>query len=123
MNAIEWDRAHLWHFRADLLRVIDGDTIVVLTDNGMYDRHETHVRIADLWEPELDTEEGRNRRDLLIEKLQLFLPAPQRDWSLRVVTRQKETIVSEERSFERYVGDVYVVMRNGDLFNIREAMV
>lgn len=122
MNALEWDRFHLWHFRAALLRVIDGDTIVVLTDNGMYGRHETHVRIAELWEPELDIPEGVARRDHLISQLQLFLPPSSLAWPLRIVTRQKETIVSEERSFERYVGDVFLVLKNGDLLDIREVV-
>lgn len=122
MNAQEWDRTYLWHFRARLIRLHDADTIVCLTDNGMYGRHETHVRIAGLQEPELSTQAGRDLRDLLALALQELLPPPQAEWQLRVVTRQKETIVSEVTSFERYVGDVYVVAPGGVLVDLKELL-
>lgn len=103
INVETWDRVFLWHFRASLLRVIDGDTIVVNTDNGFYGRHEAHIRLQNVYARELSAYGGKADRDKLIRVLS-GLPD---GWNLRIVTVQKVTIVSETTSFERYVADVF----------------
>jgi len=121
VNAKEWDREYLWHFRASLIRVHDADTIVVLTDNGMDGRHKTNIRIADLWEPEIWTEDGKARANALMLALQNFLPPPQSEWNLRVITRQLKTKVEEDTSFTRYVGDVWLVPAGGEMIDLKAA--
>lgn len=113
MMVNEFDRAYLWRFRALPLRVIDGDTFVALVDCGFYGRHEVHIRIADLDAPELSQPGGTEARLRLMNAI-----GWQTGWPLRVVTQQRETIVSEVRSFERYVATVYVMEAN-DLVNVR----
>lgn len=117
MNVDEFDRALLWHYRAYLLRVIDGDTFVAMVDTGFFGRHEVHIRLADVDAPEINDEGGFDARDALENALEPD-GVPQPLWSLRIVTQQRETIVSEVRSFERYVATVYVVEAN-DLVNVR----
>jgi endonuclease YncB( thermonuclease family) len=103
IDVATWDREYLWHFRASLLRVIDGDTIVVNTDNGFYGRHEAHIRLQNVYARELSAYGGKADRDKLIRVLS-YLPD---GWNLRIITVQKVTIVSETTSFERYVADVF----------------
>ena len=117
MGADAWDRAYLWRFRAKPLRVIDGDGILVLADTGFHGRHEVNIRIADLNAPELHTQEGHDAKMRLEEAI-----GWQSGWPLRVVTRQRETVVSEVRSFERFVADVFLIGAGGDLVNVREVL-
>jgi endonuclease YncB( thermonuclease family) len=112
-----FDRSFLWRYRAQVLRVIDGDTVVLLADTGFHGRHEVNVRIADLNAPELNEPGGQAARVRLVTALGWLTVG----WPLRVVTRQRETVVSEVRSFERYVADLFV-MEEGKLVNVREVL-
>lgn len=114
MSGEAWDRERLWRYRARPIRVIDGDTIVVEADTGFYGRHEVHIRIADLNAPELNEPGGEEAAI----RLRQAIDSPS-EWSLRVVTRQRETVVSEVRSFERYVGDVLVVGDAGGWVDVK----
>lgn len=111
MRTADFDRQHLWHYRAQLLRVIDGDTFTALVDTGFRGRHEVAIRVADYSAPELHTPEGREAREQLIAAFQAAFPPPQFDWNLRIVTRQRITKADESRTFERYVADTYLVDR------------
>ena len=117
MNVTDWDRGQLWRYRARPVRVIDGDTMVVECDTGFYGRQEVNVRIADLHAPELNEPGGKEARIKLNAALTWMS-----GWPLRVVTRQRETVVSEVRSFERYVCDLFVVGNGGDLVNIKDML-
>lgn len=118
MNATDWDRGSLWRYRGRTVRVIDGDTAVVEVDTGYNGRHEVHVRIADLNAPELHQPGGFQAQ----VRLQLAIGWLTNGWPLRVVSRQRETVVSEVRSFERYVADIYLLDAGGDLINVREVL-
>lgn len=116
-----FDRGLLWRYRAQLLSIHDGDTVTLLADTGFRGRHEVKLRIAHIWAPELSMEGGELAMLRLTDILAL------RDWTqrwnLRVVTHQRETVVAEITSFERYVGDLYVVETNtGNLINVAQAM-
>lgn len=117
MTPDEFD-ARLWHYRANVLRVIDGDTVVVLADTGFHGRHEVHVRIADLNAPELSEPGGQEARLELTTALGWLTTG----WPLRVATRRKETVMGEVQSFERYVADLYVLDPGGNLVNVRTVL-
>lgn len=114
MIAEAFDRSFLWRFRGKPLRIIDGDSLVVECDTGFYGRHEVHIRIADLNAPELNEPGGLEAKTRLERAI-----GWQSGWPLRVVTRQRETVVSEVRSFERYVADLFVMAAGGELVNVR----
>lgn len=107
--------AALWHYRAQVIRIIDGDTVVLLADTGFGGRHEVHVRIADLNAPELSEPGGAEARLRLMTVLGWLTVG----WPLRVATRRRETVLTEVTSFERYVADIYVRDSKGDLVNVR----
>ena len=98
MRAADFDKAVLWRYRARLLRLIDADTVVCLVDTGFYGRHEVRLRLADIDAAEADEAGGAEATSALAGALRLAGDGP---WPLRIVTRQRETVVSEVRSFER----------------------
>jgi endonuclease YncB( thermonuclease family) len=120
MNVTEWDREHLWRFRAKPIRVIDGDTMVVLCDTGFSGRHEAHIRIAGLLAPEWNEPGGMEATGKLRSVMNGLIPSW--EWPLRIISRQKETVVSEVRSFERFVADIYILDGMQELVNVRELL-
>jgi len=120
MNAEEWDRGHLWRFRARLVRVIDADTWVVEADTGFSGRHEVHIRIAEMNAPESSTPEGAVATAAVIRLLNTIPPSFA--WPLRIVSRQRERSVAEVRSFERFVADVSVVQADGTLRDAKDLL-
>lgn len=120
MSAEAFDRAHLWRFRAKPLRVIDGDSLICLLDLGCHARYEARIRIADFDAPEWNAEGGAAATHRLITAMNRLIPSW--EWPLRVVSRQRETIVSEVRSFERYVADVFVVGAGDEMTDLRDLL-
>lgn len=92
----------LYWYRAKVLRVVDGDTLVVEIDKGMRDRSEESIRVAGVDTPELfsgvDTAAGAEARAFTVEWV-----AAQGDdrWPIRLRTHK------DARTFDRYVADVY----------------
>ncbi len=126
LTAVEaWDKAHLWRFRASLIRVVDADTIVVLTDQGFDGRHEPAIRLAGVNAPEKRTPEGKAAAWWLID--QMTPPLDQAlaigRWNLRVETLQLETVIKEATSFERWVATVAIVQPDGRMIDLGTALV
>lgn len=113
-RAETFDRALLWRYRAKRLRVVDGDTIVMLADVGFDTRCQVHVRLFGVEEPELGTPEGWHAKDRLERSCHAVeLSSPDVDWPYRIQTIQRSTIVAETKTFTRYVGNVWAVV-HGD---------
>ncbi len=123
MNAEDFDRAFLWRFRATKARVIDGDTVAVLCDTGYRGRHEARLRLAGIDAPEMGTGAGALARLWLDKELDRAWVWT-KTWELRVETIQRETVVSETTSFERWVSRLWMVSPDdGSLIDVAEAMV
>ena len=114
-----FDAERLWRFRAAPIRVIDGDTIVVLIDTGFHGRHEATIRLADFDAPELNTPEGKKAKDKMFSVVGWMSSS---GWPLRIVTRQAKTKVSEVMSFTRYVADVYIFDVDNVMVNIKDLL-
>jgi len=115
-----FDRSFLWHYRARVERVIDGDTFVALVDLGFRAAAMPHIRIHNLFAPEKGTPEGLGATIKLTAVLHDVVPSW--DWPLRIVSLQRETVVAEVTSFERWVADVFVVQHDGALTNVTELL-
>ncbi len=48
----------LWHYRAIIIRVVDGDTVVALIDKGFGDFRQEYLRLAGIDAPELRPRTG-----------------------------------------------------------------
>lgn len=83
-----------YRYRATCERVIDGDTFLARIDLGFYVGVEIRIRVHGVNAPELKTLEGKEARG----------------WALDQLLDQPLIIESykDERSFERWVCDVYI---------------
>lgn len=123
MNVEAWDRSLLWRYRARLIRLRDADTIVCLVDSGYRGRHEAPLRLVGVNAPEKGTAAG----DAATRWLDGFLAArgawaPGR-WRVRVETIQRETVVEETTSFERWISRVWVADDDGSMTDVAAALV
>lgn len=106
----------LWHYRAKLVRVIDGDTIVVDRDKGFGDwALGEHTRLADINapEPKGDTREAglaatRYLRDLMAQRVS--------EW---VYLRTKK---AKRGKYGRFVARVFIETEDG-LVDVCERLV
>jgi endonuclease YncB( thermonuclease family) len=95
----------MWDYRAQLIRIDDADTIVILADQGFSGRQEEAIRLADVSAPELRDPGGAESK--------AFTQAwagqlPLLRWPLYVMTQPNTNPEpSERRSFVRYIGTVY----------------
>lgn len=66
----------MWHYRCALVRVTDGDGVLVDVDLGFYITHRVHLRLFGIDCPELNARdpEERVRARLAKERLQELLP-------------------------------------------------
>lgn len=103
--------ASLWRFRARLVRVIDGDTVVVETDSGFNGRMQVHVRLQGVFAPELDEPGGPEAK----ARLESLVAGD--GWNLRLETTRLKN-GSEATSFARYVGRLWVVQPDGTLLDV-----
>jgi hypothetical protein len=101
----------MWDYRAALIKVTDGDTMVFLVDTGFHGRQEVELRLAGVNAPELSQPGGIETKTFVSEWLQnssSLLSLPPMRWPLRVQTQintNPEPI--ERRSFTRYIGWVH----------------
>jgi hypothetical protein len=108
MNVAEWDREHLWRFRARLFRPVDGDTFVALPDCGFSIAGMPSIRIRDLWAREMNQPGGPEDAARLAAAMGMPRFWSRKEWPLRIISLQKVTVVTETKSFDRYVCDVFV---------------
>ncbi len=118
----EFDRARLWRYRASLVRIKDADSLSLLVDTGFSGRHEATIRLVGINAPERGTPAGEAATAWL-EELMMQWSGFRGPWPLRVVSLQRETVVSEVRSFERFVGSVYLIDDADQLQDVGEMLV
>lgn len=108
----------LWHYRASLVRVIDGDTVVLLVDTGFGGRHEVAIRVAGIDAPELPSVDGI----AATVALRRIVARGTGAWPV-LVTTQRLRSGSEVMSFARYVGSLAIVEADGSVTDVAAAMV
>jgi hypothetical protein len=100
-------------------RYLDGDTFTALVDTGFGGRYEARIRVSDLFEPEMAPQPGAvDARDRLIGA---FNRVGWGEWSIRIVTMQRVRSISETKSFDRYVSEVYLAI-DGTLHNLTDVL-
>lgn len=110
-----WDHGRMWEYRAALLRVIDGDTLALLIDQGFGGRQEEHIRLAGVSAPELSQPGGVESARWVADWLAL---AAGPRWPLLLRTQPNTNVEpTERRTLTRYLGTVTAGPRylNGDL--------
>jgi len=106
---------HLWHYRARVERVVDGDTLDVTIDVGYHAYHLERLRLLNCWAPE--TRGPERVRGLAakawVEAWVLATQEPLDAWPLIIRTEKSD-------AFGRYLADVWSA-RTSESMN--EAMV
>lgn len=96
----------LWHYRARLVRVVDGDTLDLEMDTGFRSRHVERIRVADVDAAKGNTLEGI-AATAFVEAWYSSLAG---EWPLVIRTRRVKIRSGDSRevfSYERFVADVF----------------
>lgn len=110
-------------FRAQCLRVIDGDTVDLFLDTGFYGYKRLRIRLAGIDTPELNSKDPEQRelaqkaKQWMIDKLQPGPGSPGSEWTLRVVTYK------DPDSFGRWLGDIYVRIAGDGEENVNASLL
>jgi len=104
----------LYHYKAFVASVYDGDTITVDIDLGLHvTMKKEKIRLARINAPELrgkEREEGIKSRDFLRERVlkkEIYL----------------ETIKDRKGKYGRYLGEIWLRGENGKYFNVNDELV
>ncbi len=105
----------LWHYRGKVVRVVDGDTLVVHLDLGLRVYTEVSLRLAGINAPEMrqGTKEDRAAGSSARDYLATLLPP-----GAEVYVRTHK----DKQTFNRYVADVFHVGLGAE-FSITDEMV
>lgn len=90
----------MWDYRAQLVRVTDGDTVRFNLDHGMSIRSVQAIRLAGVDAPEMDTPAGKAARLWVVDWFASHDHDDLNEWPFRVTT------VKDRRTFNRYIGVV-----------------
>lgn len=88
-------------YKAEVIRVIDGDTYEVAVDLGFHVHTIQHLRLEGINTPELNTPGGRNAK--------LFVESVLRVYGTTVTVRTKKTFAM---TFNRYIA--YIELSDGE---------
>lgn len=88
-----------YRYRAELVRVIDADTLYLRVDLGFHAALTISVRLRGVDAPELSTPEGKVARDYVIRLLSREVPFP----APIIVETYKD-----QQSFALWIGDVWI---------------
>lgn len=105
----------MWDYRAKCLRVIDGDTLVLLIDQGLSSRQQESIRLLDVSSPELRDLGGLETRKFLMDWLDHW-NLTLLEWPLYIITSKTSTVEPEEkRTFTRYLGKIWDINKKSCL--------
>lgn len=57
----------MWEYRAKIAKIVDGDTVDLDVDLGFHVTHRIRARLARIDTPEMNTEEGKAVKELLLQ--------------------------------------------------------
>jgi hypothetical protein len=95
----------MWDYRAQLIRVVDADTVVLLIDQGMSNRREEALRLLNVSAPEHNKPGGPQATAFTQQWMNALSPAWR--WPMRVLTQPNTKREPEEdRTYVRYLATV-----------------
>lgn len=93
-------------YPAALVRVIDGDTMVMRVDHGMNISSEQHLRLLDVSCPELDEPGGKEATEAATVWMAKIIELYQATWPF-IIQTVKNRSGDEKRTFIRYLATIY----------------
>jgi micrococcal nuclease len=100
----------MYTYMAEVVRILDGDTIEVIIDLGFKVYWKTKIRLAGIDAPEKDTPAGQ----VAIDALRFMIASSK----VRIVTEK-----DKQEKFGRYLATVYPFAGNGEGVSVNELMV
>jgi hypothetical protein len=95
----------MWEYRGAIVRIVDGDSLVILADTGFNGRQEEHIRLLDVHAPEMSEPGGLDTFGYVSEWCER-LPLGVR-WPIVINTLPNTSSEPvERRSFIRYLATV-----------------
>jgi len=105
----------MWDYRAKCKRVLDGDTLILLIDQGLSSRQQESIRLLNVSAPEMSQPGGIDTRLFVMNWLEHW-NLSLLEWPLYVVTEKNTNIEPDEkRTFTRYVAKVYDINKKSCL--------
>jgi endonuclease YncB( thermonuclease family) len=95
----------MWDRRAALVRAHDGDTIIVVLDQGFGDTKEISLRLLGVYAPELSQAGGKECLSFVSEWLHTNT-SPSVRWPFVVTTARMKVADREQKTLDRFVGTV-----------------
>jgi hypothetical protein len=94
----------MWEYRAALVRVVDGDTLILEIDQGFSGRQEEAIRLVNVRAPEHNQAGGMDTLHFVQEWMERL---PKTRWPLWVNTVPNTNLEpTERRTLSRYLGAV-----------------
>ncbi len=107
----------MWDYRAKCMSVHDGDTVTMLMDTGFHGRQEEHIRLFQVFAPELSQPGGPETRQFVLNWMSTWQLATAQ-WPLYVVTEKNSSTEPQEiQTLARYVGTIWDVHKKNCLNN------
>lgn len=103
----------MWEYSAEVVRVVDGDTVDVDIDLGFHHRFETRLRLSGINAPEINAAgtKGEESRDYLKSLLSVGS-------KVRVVTIKDRT-----EKYGRYLANIFVDDGHGGHLDVNASMI
>lgn len=104
--------SRLWHYRAYVIRVVDGDTAVLYVDKGMQTHEVMKVRLAGVDAPEMRPRKSTGPAEQVTAEKALAQKATNR---LRDLIEGREVIIRTEKTgkFGRWLAQIYLPEADG----------
>lgn len=100
----EWN-VTLWSYRCALVRVVDGDTVILRIDEGFRNATEQSIRLVDVHAPELfsgnDRETGATAKADVQAWFNAVLAGTNEPWPFLVTTQK------DKQTLGRYIGEIW----------------
>lgn len=97
----------MWEYRANVLEVLDGDTLRVHVDLGFYARHQVDIRLSGVKAPEMNQLGGKETKQFVENWCGTLLPLK---WPISITTSVTTSLEPVEKlTFTRYIGFVYKI--------------
>jgi len=101
----------MWEYRAKLKRVVDGDSLYLVLDLGLFVWRPVEIRLLNVYAPEHNQPGGQETKQFVVNWM-LGLNETL-EWPMLVTTSiTKQTEPTEKQTFVRYIADVRDIARN-----------
>lgn len=106
----------MWDRRAKYVENYDGDSVDMILDQGFHDTKEIHIRLANVWAPEMKDPGGPEVQSYIQEWYTKQEMDYITEWNFVVWIHRMVKADREQMTFNRYVATVYSI-RGGNSLN------